>query len=504
MTSITLSPGKLSLSMIETIIKSPCQLTLDSSTTSKIQHSLKTIENILANDKTVYGINTGFGLLANTKIEPDDLATLQKNLILSHACGTGPILSDGILRLIMVLKINNLAQGYSGVSADLIDTLINAFNLGLYPAIPAKGSVGASGDLVPLSHMVAPFLGEGAFRYQGKEIPATDGLKILGLEDGLSLGPKEGLALINGMQVSTAIGLDALLRTQNLYQSAILTGALSVEALKGSITPFDERIHRVRGHQAQISAASAYRQLLKGSEILKSHTSCDRVQDPYSLRCQPQVMGACLNQMTFVEKTLLQEANAVSDNPLVFSDDGDILSGGNFHGEIIAMSCDNLALAIAEIGALSERRIALLIDASLSGLPPFLVKNSGLNSGFMIAHVSAAAAASDNKALAHPHCVDSLPTSANQEDHVSMATNAANRLALMIDNSETIVAIEYLASCQGIEFHRPLKSSDTLEKAIATLRQKVSFMANDRYFAKDIEYAKNIIQKGELSSAAHC
>lgn len=502
MDTLTLKPGHLSLEVIDRIIKTPCKLVLDGSTDDNINASCQTISEILDENKTVYGINTGFGLLANTKIESHELAELQKNLILSHACGTGPILEDGILRLIMVLKINNLAQGFSGVKPTLINTLIKAFNLGLYPAIPAKGSVGASGDLVPLSHMVAPFLGEGEFSYRGQLISAKDGLEILHLTEGLQLGPKEGLALINGMQVSNAIGLDALLKTKNLFKSAVVTGALSVDALKGSLTPFDERIHVVRGHKTQIEAASFYRDLLKGSEIVNSHANCDRVQDPYSLRCQPQVMGACLNQINFVEETLLQEANAVSDNPLVFSESRDILSGGNFHGEIVAMSCDNLALAIAEIGALSERRIALLIDSNLSGLPPFLVKNSGLNSGFMIAHVSAAAAASDNKALAHPHCVDSLPTSANQEDHVSMATNAANRLKAMIDNSETIVAIEYLASCQGIEFHRPLKSSEVLEKAIALLREKVSVMDEDRYFAKDIAEAKDILANEKLSMLA--
>jgi histidine ammonia-lyase len=396
----------------------------------------------------------------------------------------------------MALKINNLVQGYSGVSHSLVKLLISSFNQQLIPAIPSKGSVGASGDLVPLSHMVAPFLGEGMFHYQNELIPAKQGLSKLGMEEGLTLGPKEGLALINGMQVSTAIGLSALSKTKSLFKSAVVTGALSVEASKGSVNPFDERIHQVRGHACQIKAASLYRRLFEESEIVVSHAACARVQDPYSLRCQPQVMGACLHQIEFVQETLLTEANAVSDNPLVFAKEADILSGGNFHGEIIAMACDNLALAISEIGALSERRIALLIDSNLSGLPPFLIKKSGLNSGFMIAHVSAAAAASDNKALAHPHSVDSLPTSANQEDHVSMATNGALRLLSMLENTETIVAIELLASCQGIEFHRPLKSSQALESAIATLRQQVSFLEEDRYFAKDLKSAKSLLQEG--------
>ena len=357
--------------------------------------------------------------------------------------------------------------------------------------------MGASGDLVPLAHLSLPLLGVGEVRYQGKLISAVDGLKIAGLAP-LELEAKEGLALLNGLQVSTALAISALFVTENLFETATIAGALSVDAARGSDVPFDDRIHKIRGHQAQRDVAFRYRELLAGSEIRESHLDCTRVQDPYSLRCQPQIMGAALHQIRFVKETLEVEANAISDNPLVFSEQGDIISGGNFHGEIIAMAADNLALAIAEVGANAERRIALLIDKHFSGLPAFLVKESGLNSGFMIAHVTAASCASDNKALAHPHSVDSLPTSANQEDHVSMATNAARRLHEMNDNTATIVAIELLAACQGIEFHKPLRTAPLLEDVYNKVRSCVAPYDSDRYFAPDIAAVKQQILSEEF------
>lgn len=490
----TIKPGQLSLKDIKFILsqKIPCSLSKDSLT--QINASHRTVAKVIEDKKTVYGINTGFGSLANQTISSDHLQQLQRNIVLSHACGTGELLSDEVVSLILLLKINNLAQGFSGVRLELIESLIALYNHQVYPCIPAKGSVGASGDLVPLAHMSLPLLGVGEVRYQGKIISAVEGLKIAGLKS-IELQAKEGLALLNGLQVSTALALTAFFASENLFEAAVIIGAMSVDAARGSDVPFDARIHQARGHQAQSAVAAMYRELLRGSQIRESHRDCTRVQDPYSLRCQPQIMGAVLHQMEFVGATLQVEANAVSDNPLVFASDGDILSGGNFHGEIIAMAADNLALAIAETGANSERRIALLIDHHFSGLPAFLVKESGLNSGFMIAHVTAASCASDNKALAHPHSVDSLPTSANQEDHVSMATSAARRLHEMIDNTATILAIELLAACQGLEFHKPLKSSPQLQKIYNTVREQVAAYDSDRYFAPDIA----VIKKGVLA-----
>jgi histidine ammonia-lyase len=368
-------------------------------------------------------------------------------------------------------------------------------NSQVYPCIPEKGSVGASGDLAPLAHMATVLLGEGEVLHEGKRLAGQKGLKIAGLKP-LTLAPKEGLALLNGTQASTALALRGLFAAEDLFAAALISGSLSLEAALGSRKPFDARIHAVSGHQSRIDTAAAYRLLLESSDIEDSHRNCEAVQDPYSLRCQPQVMGACLEQIRNSARVLVTEANAVSDNPLVFSDDCDILSGGNFHAEPVAMAADNLALAIAEIGALAERRIALLIDSNLSKLPPFLVEKGGLNSGFMIAQVTAAALASENKSLAHPACVDSLPTSANQEDHVSMATFAARRLRDMAENSSGILAVELLAACQGVDFRRPLKTSHLLEEAKNRLRALVPFYAQDRYFAPDIANADELIKSG--------
>ncbi|WP_028387836.1 histidine ammonia-lyase [Legionella fairfieldensis] len=493
----TLVPGQLNLADIKTLCSQFELLKLDESAYPLIQTSNKTVRQVIESNKIVYGINTGFGSLANQQISIEHLKQLQRNILLSHACGTGELLSDEMVALIILLKINSLAQGYSGVRSELIDALMLLYNERIYPCIPAKGSVGASGDLAPLAHLALPLIGEGEVRYQGKVIKAEKGLKIAGLLP-LELAPKEGLALLNGLQVSTALCLHAFFQAEILFETAILAGSLSIDAASGSDVPFDDRIHLARGHQAQRDVAALYRKLLSGSSIRESHRCCARIQDPYSLRCQPQIMGAVLQQMRFVEDTLQVEINSVTDNPLIFVEEGVILSGGNFHGEMIAMAADNLALALAEMGANSERRIALLIDKNFSGLPAYLVKECGLNSGFMIAHVTAAACASDNKALAHPHCVDSLPTSANQEDHVSMATNAARRLDAMIDNTATILAIELLAACQGLEFHRPLKTSIKLEEVYDKVRTYIDAYDQDRYFAPDIALIKQKILKGEF------
>ncbi|MGL5741405.1 MAG: histidine ammonia-lyase [Legionella sp.] len=495
-----LHPGDLTLQSIKQILSQhvPCVLSEDA--LDRIKASHQTVRKVIADKKTVYGINTGFGSLANQTISTENLKQLQRNIVLSHACGTGELLTDVVVDLVLLLKINTLAQGYSGVRPELIDALISLFNHQVYPCIPAKGSVGASGDLAPLAHMSLPLLGVGEVRYQGKMIPALEGLKIAGLKP-IELEAKEGLALLNGLQVSTAIALTALFDAENLFETALIAGALSVDAANGSDVPFDDRIQMARGHEAQRNVAACYRELLAGSQIRESHRDCSRVQDPYSLRCQPQVMGAILHQIQFVKDTLAVEVNAVSDNPLVFSDQEEIISGGNFHGEIIAMAADNLALALAEIGSSSERRIALLIDKNFSGLPAFLIKESGLNSGFMIAHVTAAACASENKALAHPHSVDSLPTSANQEDHVSMATSAARRLHEMSDNVATILAIELLAASQGIEFHKPLKSSPLLDEAYQLIRTRVKPYDSDRFFAPEIEAIKLKIVNNEFKTS---
>jgi histidine ammonia-lyase len=464
-----------------------------------IEASCQVVRKVIQENHVVYGINTGFGLLAAVKIDSHQLHELQKSLVLSHAAGTGPLLSDRVVKLILLLKINSLARGYSGVRPEIIDALIACYNHEIYPCIPSKGSVGASGDLAPLAHLSLLLLGEGEVHYQGRIIPAREALKLMGLS-AFTLAPKEGLALLNGTQVSTALAIDALLQTETLFSAALILGSLSVDAALGSDTPFDERIQMVRGQKGQIEVAGIYRQVLDGSDIRQSHRNCSRVQDPYSLRCQPQVMGAILDQLSFVKQILQIEANAVSDNPLVFSDSEAVLSGGNFHAEPIAFAADNMALAIAEIGALSERRTALLIDPHLNGgLPAFLVQDPGLNSGFMIAQVTAAALASENKSLAHPASVDSIPTSANQEDHVSMATFAARRLQEMVDNTAAILAIEWLAAAQGIDLRAPLKTSEILQQAQGLLRQHVPFYKQDRYFAPDIEKAKNLLMAGNLN-----
>ncbi|MDF4360847.1 histidine ammonia-lyase, partial [Vibrio parahaemolyticus] len=452
MLNLTLKPGHISLNELRQVSRSPVNLTLDPEAIPGIEESTQVVDRVIAEDRTVYGINTGFGLLANTRIAPEDLETLQRSIVLSHAAGIGKFMSDETVRLMMVLKINSLARGFSGIRLKVINMLIDLVNAQVYPCVPQKGSVGASGDLAPLAHMSTVLLGEGQARHNGQIVSGYEALKIAGLEP-ITLAPKEGLALLNGTQASTAFALEGLFIAEDLFASATVCGAMSVEAALGSRRPFDPRIHRVRGHRSQMDAALAYRHLLDtSSEIGESHTNCEKVQDPYSLRCQPQVMGACLQQIRNSAEVLQVEANSVSDNPLVFAEDNDIISGGNFHAEPVAMAADNLALAIAEIGSLSERRMALLIDSALSKLPPFLVDNGGVNSGFMIAQVTSAALASENKTLAHPASVDSLPTSANQEDHVSMATFAARRLKEMGENTRGILAVEYLSAAQGLDF----------------------------------------------------
>ena len=501
MTSLDITPGRLTLDHLRAIRAGSVTLTLHASAFDAIARSAAVVQAAATGDAPVYGVNTGFGKLASKRISKEELATLQRNLIRSHCVGVGAPLTPPVVRLMLAMKTASLARGHSGVRQIIVDTLLAVFNAGLVPYVPAQGSVGASGDLAPLSHMTLALLGEGEMLVDGKRVPALPELERAAIKP-LTLGAKEGLALINGTQTSTALALEGLLRFEHLFASALLSGALSLDAARGSDGPFDARIHAVRGQPGQIETAEVYRRLLAGSEIRQSHRSGDeRVQDPYCLRCQPQVMGACLDQSRYVAGVLLIEANAVTDNPLVFADDagGAMLSGGNFHAEPVALAADALACAIAEVGAIAERRIAMLIDASVSRLPPFLTENAGLNSGFMIAHVTAAALASENKSLAHPASVDSLPTSANQEDHVSMATFAARRLGPMLDNSSHIIGIELLAAAQGIEFLRPLKSSAALEQVHALLRKTCPPMPTDHCLAPSIEAATALVSGDALA-----
>jgi len=492
MTTFTIDPGHAPLALWRAIAqRAPPPVRLADSCRPAIERARGIVETALAQGRAIYGVNTGFGKLAQTRIAGDAIKTLQRNLVLSHAAGVGAPLGDDIVRLILALKIASLARGYSGVRIVVVENLLRLLNANILPEIPAQGSVGASGDLAPLAHLSCVLIGEGHARCNDERMSARAALAKAGLEP-LELEAKEGLALLNGTQVSTALALAALFAAEANLEAAFIAGALSTDAVKGSDTPFDARIHQARGQKGQIEAAAVLRALMAGSAVRQSHRDCPRVQDPYSIRCQPQVLGPCLDMLRHAAGVLAIEANAATDNPLVF-DNGDILSGGNFHAEPVALAADAMALAIAETGALSERRIALLIDSSLSGLPPFLASDSGVNSGFMIAHVTAASLASENKSLAHPACVDSLPTSANQEDFVSMATFAARRLADMNANTSNILAIELLAAAEGLEFHRPLKSSPALEEAHAMLRADVPRFDRDRIFAPAIAAARALI-----------
>jgi histidine ammonia-lyase len=500
MSAEILFPGELKLAQLRRLCGSerlPVQL--DPACRAGIRASAELVRRATEGDAPVYGVNTGFGKLATTRIAKEDLAILQLKLLRSHAVGVGEPLDEKVVRLILLLKATSLARGHSGVREEVVDMLLALHNQGLTPVIPCQGSVGASGDLAPLAHLSLPLIGEGEVFFQGERMPASHGLERAGIRP-IQLSAKEGLALINGTQVSTALAIDALLATDRLFEAAVISGALTLDAARGSDGPFDPRIHAVRGQPGQIDCAAAYRALMVGSEIRRSHLeNDDRVQDPYCLRCQPQVMGACLDQMRHAAQVLVREANAVTDNPLVFGND--MISGGNFHAEPVALAADGLALAIAEIGAITERRIAMLVDTVVSRLPPFLTPEPGLNSGFMIVHVTAAALASENKSLAHPASVDSLPTSANQEDHVSMATFAARRLQPMLKNTAHIVAIELLAAAQGIEFLRPLKSAPGLEGVLRLVRSVSPAMMQDRSLARDMEAMHHLVAAGDIGHA---
>ena len=452
---IAIAEHPLTLADVRAALSGPLKVGIPAQAKAQIERSAATVQRLLATGEAIYGVNTGFGKLANQRISKEQLATLQLNLIRSHSVGVGEPLAAPIMRLMMVTKAASLARGYSGVREVVVDTLLAVYNAGLVPFVPSQGSVGASGDLAPLSHMTLALLGEGEMLQDGRRVAAADALAKAGIAP-LRLAAKEGLALINGTQTSTALALHALFAFEPVLESALVIGALTVDAARGSDGPFDPRIHALRGQPGQIDVAEFYRQLLAGSAIRKSHVDGDdRVQDPYCLRCQPQVVGACLDQLRHAALVLLREANAVTDNPLVFASaadgaEGTMISGGNFHAEPVALACDAMATAIAEVGAIAERRIAMLIDSNVSRLPPFLTANAGLNSGFMIAHVTAAALASENKSMAHPASVDSLPTSANQEDHVSMATFAGRKAGDIARNAANVIAIELLAAVPSV------------------------------------------------------
>ncbi|MBV1798166.1 histidine ammonia-lyase [Siccirubricoccus sp. G192] len=491
-------PGEAGLLALRAVMEG-APLRLAEGWREPVEASVAALTARMAGGEALYGVNTGFGKLAGTRIAPERLAQLQLNLVRSHAAGTGPLLPAPVVRLTLALKALSLARGASAVQPRVIEALLALLEADILPAIPARGSVGASGDLAPLAHLALVLIGEGEAFTEGAVLPGAAALARAGIAP-LTLGAKEGLALLNGTQVSTALALAALFAGEDLLRTALVAGAMSLDAARGSDTPFDPRIHALRGQPGQIRAAAALRRLLEGSAIRDSHRFGDpRVQDPYSLRCQPQVAGACLDLLVHAAGVLEREANAVTDNPLVV-EGGDILSGGNFHAEPVAFAADAMALALAELGAIAERRIALLTDSGLSGLPAFLVREGGINSGFMLAQVTAAALTAENRALATPRSTDSLPTSANQEDHVSMATGAALRLHAMADNLAGILAIELLAAAQGLEFHRPLQSSAPIEQAHGLVREVAGAWDQDRVMAPDIAAVKALVERGRFAA----
>lgn len=502
MSELTLIPGATTLAQLERVWREGLAVRLDDSARAGIDASAARIEAAANGDVPVYGVNTGFGKLASIKIASEDTATLQRNLILSHCCGVGEAIEPETVRLILVLKLLSLGRGASGVRPTTVALIEDMLARNVLPVIPAQGSVGASGDLAPLAHMAAVMLGEGRATYDGREMPAADALKAAGLTP-IVLAAKEGLALINGTQVSTAFALAGLWGAFRAARNALVSSSLSTDAIMGSTAPFYDEIHQLRGHRGQILAAKAIRDLMEGSQIRESHREGDaRVQDPYCIRCQPQVTGACIDLLWQAARTLEIEANAATDNPLVLTSIGEIVSGGNFHAEPVAFAADQIAIAISEIGAISQRRIALMVDPALShDLPPFLTPAPGLNSGLMIAEVTSAALMSENKHLANPCSTDSTPTSANQEDHVSMAAHGARRLKRMNENLAYIIGIEVLCASAGVEFRGPLLTSASLQDVIATLRQSVPALEQDRYMAPDLEACAALVRNGTLLNA---
>jgi histidine ammonia-lyase len=498
---LKLNPESIDLNSLRRLWQGEDAL-LDDASMGRIAGSAAAVERIVAGGETVYGVNTGFGLLANTRIPDDRLAELQTNLILSHSAGLGEPLPRHVTRLMIVLKLLGLGRGYSGVRPLVIDALQGLLDADAIPVVPAQGSVGASGDLAPLAHLIAALMGHGSIDVAGEPMPAGAALQKLGMEP-LQLGPKEGLALINGTQASTAIALDALFTAERVFAAAIAAGAMSVDSLKGSAKPFDPRISALRGQPGQIRVAAAIRDLLEGSEILASHASgCPKVQDPYSFRCQPQVMGAALDLLDNAARTLTLEATAVTDNPIVFPDEDTAISGGNFHAQPVAFAADTIAMALCEVGSISERRTAVLIDPKMSGLPPFLTEDSGVNSGLMIPQVTAAALVSENKSLAFPARVDSIPTSAGQEDHVSMAPIAARKAGQIARNAAGVIAVELMAAAEGVDYHAPLKTSAKLQAVHAKVRGYSPHFTADRYWADEMRALQTAVLQGQIGERA--
>jgi len=493
---VKLDPTKIDLASLRRIWAG-ASARLDDTSMQRVAEAAASVERIVAGGETVYGVNTGFGLLASTRIPDDRLAELQTNLILSHSAGLGEPLPRHVTRLMIILKLLGLGRGHSGVRPLVVEALQALLEHDAMPVIPAQGSVGASGDLAPLAHMTAALMGYGRIDLTGEIVPAGEALRRLSLEP-LQLGPKEGLALINGTQASTAIALDALFAGERVFAAAVAAGALSVDALKGSAKPFDPRISQLRGQPGQIRVAEVIRDLLEGSEIIASHARCGKVQDPYSFRCQPQVMGAALDLLENAARTLTIEAGAVTDNPILFPDEDTAISGGNFHAQPVAFAADTIAMALCEVGSLSERRVGVLIDPKMSGLPPFLTEDSGVNSGLMIQQVTAAALVSENKSLAFPASVDSIPTSAGQEDHVSMAPIAARKAGQIARNAAGVITVELIAAAQGVDFHTPLKTSAKLQSIHAKVREISSRFTSDRYWADDMAALQAAVLAGEI------
>ena len=497
--TICITEAGLSLAELRALYRDDVSLQIAPSLKAAVEKSAEVVAETMREGKVAYGINTGFGALASTRIDADKLAELQLNIIRSHKAAVGSYLDEKICRLVLGIKIVGLSAGYSGIRWMLVEKLLELFNNGYYPCLHAKGSVGASGDLAPLADLACVLIGEGDAWFQGEVISATEVLTRLGWKP-YELGPKEGLSLINGTQVSTGLALAALFKAERLLGASVVSGAFSVEAIKGSHDPFHSKIQQLRRQKGQQQVAAWSRDLLANSPLHESRTSTAKVQDPYCMRCQSVVTGACLDQMQHAAEILCLEANAVTDNPLVLPETEEVISGGNFHAEPVAFAADNLALVIAEMGSIAERRVALLMDFHFSGLPPFLVANSGLHSGLMMAHVTAAAMVSENKSLAHPSSVDSIPTSANQEDHVSMATYASRRLHDMLENAAYVIGIELLSTIRGLAFHHPLKTSEKLEKISDALRPLIDLKSHDHVLSPEMEALQEAVLQGNVAT----
>lgn len=500
--TVLLTPGATGLDLLEAIWREGADARLDPSARAPIDRAAELVAKAAAGSEAVYGINTGFGKLASVRVPPGDTAQLQRNLILSHCCGVGEPLDEATTRLMMALKLLSLGRGASGIRWETARQIEECLARRVTPVVPSQGSVGASGDLAPLAHMAATLIGEGEAWFEGERLASGEALARAGLAP-VVLGPKEGLGLINGTQFSTGCALAGWFDAMRNLETAVAVSCLSTDAIMGSTAPLHPAMHALRGHSGQVDVARAMRGVMAGSEIRESHREGDaRVQDPYCIRCQPQVTGAALDLLRFTGRTLVIEANAVSDNPLVLVDEGEIVSGGNFHAEPVAFAADQIALAIAEIGAIAQRRVALMVDPTLSfDLPPFLTPKPGLNSGLMIAEVTTAALMSENKHLAMPCSTDSTPTSANQEDHVSMAAHGARRLARMNANLNVILGVEMLCGAQGVEFRAPLTTSPCLQGLVSTLRAAVPALEEDRYMAGDLALAAELVRDGRVSGA---